>query len=153
QLMTMPPVAACNAVLQQSLLQIDDTVDCSGTGSPAFWDAALNVSVNGQLLETSNLSTATLTRVTFAAISGDGKDFIVLDSAILGDPTSGIWATCFDGSDVELVDSTEEVKSVWVAANGDIYLTTSGSFTVTNASGDGNHLHLHPHHPRQRHNL
>ena len=72
----------------------------------------------------------------FVGVSGDGKDLIVLDSPTLGDPTSGTWLTYFDGSDVELNDSTEEINSLWVAANGDLYLTTSGSFTVTGASGD-----------------
>ena len=73
----------------------------------------------------------------FVGLSGEGKDLVVLDSPVLGDPTSGTWLTYFDGSDVELTDSTEEIKALWIAANGDIYLTTSGSFTVTGASGDG----------------
>ena len=69
-------------------------------------------------------------------VSGDGKDFIALDSPVLGDPTSGTWATYFDGSDVELTDGTEDLDALWIAANGDLYLSASGSFTVTGASGD-----------------
>lgn len=73
----------------------------------------------------------------FVGVSGDGKDLIVLDSAVLGDPTSGTWATYFDGTDVELTDTTEEVDAMWIAANGDIYLSASSSFTVTGANGTG----------------
>ena len=43
----------------------------------------------------------------------------------------------FDGSDVELTDSTENIGGVWVDGNGDIYLATNGAFAVTGASGDG----------------
>ena len=73
----------------------------------------------------------------FAGVSGDGKDLIVLDNPVLGDPTSGTWLTYFDGSDVELTDATEDIDALWLAANGDIYLSASGNFTVTGASGDG----------------
>ena len=73
----------------------------------------------------------------FVGVSGDGKDLIVLESAILGDPTSGTWATYFDGSDVELTDSTEDIDALWIAANGNLYFSTDGNFTVTGATGDG----------------
>ncbi len=72
----------------------------------------------------------------FAGASGDGKDLIVLDSATLGDPTAGTWAFYFDGTDVGLTETSEEVEDVWIGANGDIYLVTNGSFTVAGASGD-----------------
>lgn len=73
----------------------------------------------------------------FVGVSGDDKDLIVLDTPTLGDPTSGTWLSYFDGSDVELTDSSEAIDALWLAANGDIYLSTSGSFTVTGGSGDG----------------
>jgi len=73
----------------------------------------------------------------FVGVSGDDKDLIVLDAPVLGDPTSGTWLSYFDGSDVELNDSGEDIDALWLAANGNIYLSTSGSFTVTGASGDG----------------
>lgn len=77
----------------------------------------------------------------FAGISGDSSDLIVLDGATLGDPTSGTWALYFDGSDVELTDSTENIVGSWIdGSNGDIYLTTSGAFSVTGASGDASDI-------------
>ena len=77
----------------------------------------------------------------FAGVSGDSSDLIVLDGATLGDPTSGTWALYFDGSDVELTDSTENIVGSWIdSSNGDIYLTTSGAFSVTGASGDASDI-------------
>jgi hypothetical protein len=70
-------------------------------------------------------------------VSGEGKDLIVLNDPVLGDPTGGTWATYFDGSDVQLTDTTEDVDALWLDANGDIYLSANGSFTVTGANGDG----------------
>lgn len=70
------------------------------------------------------------------AVTGDGKDLIVLDNGVLGDATSGTWAMYFDGTDVGLNETSEEVKDVWIAANGSIYLSTNGSFSVSGASGD-----------------
>lgn len=72
-----------------------------------------------------------------AGITGAGNDLLVLEGGIFGDNTSGIWALYFDGEDVGLTDGTENISGAWVAANGDIYLATSGAFTVTGASGDG----------------
>ena len=72
----------------------------------------------------------------FSGVSGDSSDLIVLDNPVLGDPTSGSWALYFDGSDVELTESTENINASWIdGSNGDIYLSTSGAFSVTGASG------------------
>jgi hypothetical protein len=77
----------------------------------------------------------------FAGVSGDGSDLIVLDGATLGENTSGTWALYFDGSDVELTDSTENIGASWInGSNGDIYLTTSGAFSVTGASGSASDI-------------
>ena len=72
----------------------------------------------------------------FAGISGGSSDLLVLDGATLGDPTSGTWALYFNGATAELTDSSENVTGSWInPSNGDIYLATSGAFTVTGASG------------------
>jgi hypothetical protein len=77
----------------------------------------------------------------FAGVSGDSSDLIVLDGAALGENTGGTWALYFDGSDVELTDSTENISASWInGSNGDIYLTTSGAFSVTGASGGANDI-------------
>ena len=80
---------------------------------------------------------STLGNYSVDGLTGGGNDLLVLDGGVFGDATSGTWALYFDGDDVELSDSTENISGVWIAANGDIYLATSGAFTVTGASGDG----------------
>ena len=43
----------------------------------------------------------------------------------------------FDGSDVGLgTSSSEDVNGAWSDANGELYLSTLGAFSVTGASGD-----------------
>jgi hypothetical protein len=77
----------------------------------------------------------------FSGVSGGSSDLLVLDGATLGDPTSGTWAIYFDGADVELTDSTENISGSWIdSSNGDIYLSTSGAFSVTGASGDASEI-------------
>jgi hypothetical protein len=81
---------------------------------------------------------STLGNYSASGLTGAGNDLLVLDGGVFGDATSGTWSLYFDGEDVELTDSTENISGVWIdAANGDIYLATNGAFTVTGASGDG----------------
>ncbi len=66
------------------------------------------------------------------------EDLLLFTPTSLGTNTSGSWSPYFDGSDVGLSSSSsEDIYGVWIAANGDIYLTTAGSFAVTGASGSG----------------
>ncbi|MEM7332511.1 MAG: putative Ig domain-containing protein [Chloroflexota bacterium] len=57
-------------------------------------------------------------------------------SGTFGDTTAGTWSLYFDGSDVELTDSTEEFYGVDVnEATGDVLMAHRGAFSVTGASG------------------
>lgn len=70
--------------------------------------------------------------------SGKDEDLIAFTPSALGAATSGTWAMYFDGSDVALANaSSEDVWGTWADANGDIYLSTKGAFSVTGASGNG----------------
>lgn len=80
---------------------------------------------------------STVGNFSVAGFTGSDKDLLALDGGTFGDDTSGTWSLYFDGEDVELTDSTEDISGVWVDANGDIYLSTSGIFSVTGAAGDG----------------
>ena len=85
---------------------------------------------DGRLL----ISTIGAVKVTGAA--GDDEDLLAFTPATLGSNTSGTWAFYFDGSDVGLADSSsEDVNALWVAANGDLYLSTVGNFAVDGAAG------------------
>lgn len=49
----------------------------------------------------------------------------------------------FDGSDVSLTATGENITGVWVDdLSGDIYLNTTGNFSVLNASGEGSDLFI-----------
>ncbi len=50
-------------------------------------------------------------------------------------PTSGSFALYFDGSDVELDASGEDVDAAAGTSNGGLLFSTAGNFTVTGASG------------------
>jgi hypothetical protein len=56
-----------------------------------------------------------------------------------GANTSGTWSLYFDGTAVQLnTASSEDVNGAWIdPVNGEIYLTTIGTFQVPNVSGDG----------------
>lgn len=92
---------------------------------------AIDVLSDGRIL-ISTLGTFSVT-----GASGDDKDLAVFTPTALGATTTGSWAFYFDGSDVGLTTTNEDILGAWVASNGDIYLTTLGTFSVTGASGDG----------------
>ncbi len=93
---------------------------------------AMSVSTDGKLV----ISTTGSYSVTGA--SGADEDLIIFTATAFGSTTSGSWAQYFDGSDVGLNNaSSEDVNGVWVDVNGDVYLTTVGTFAVTGVSGDG----------------
>ncbi len=71
---------------------------------------------------------------TVPGVSGADEDLIAFNT------TNNTWGLHFDGSDVELTSSSEDVFGAWIANNNDIYLTTTGSFTVTGVSGGGDDI-------------
>jgi hypothetical protein len=87
---------------------------------------------DGRLL----ISTTGSSSVTGASSNQD-EDLLAFDPTQLGSTTTGTWSLYFDGSDVDLSNSSsEDIAGVWVdSASGDIYLTTLGSFSVSGLSG------------------
>ena len=77
-----------------------------------------------------------------SVVSGTAdEDLLRFTPTSLGANTSGSWSAYFDGSDVGLsTSSSEDVYGTWVDTNGDIYLTTLGSFAVTGVSGSGSDI-------------
>ena len=67
-------------------------------------------------------------------VSGSDEDLLIFTPASLGETTSGTWELYFDGSDVGLSVSSEDIYGTWLDDNGDIYLTTKGAFTVAGAA-------------------
>ncbi len=90
---------------------------------------AVEVLSDGRIL----ISTTGSTSVT-GATTGD-EDLLLFTPTSLGDLTAGSFSLFFDGSDVGLLDSTEDIDAAAVDADGNIYLSTLGAFAVPGASG------------------
>lgn len=77
-------------------------------------------------------------------LTGQDEDLFAFTPTALGQTTSGSWAMYFDGSDVGLqTTAAEDVNGVWLdMANGRLFLTTVGAFSVTNSSGDGSDVFI-----------
>ncbi|MCG3128930.1 MAG: hypothetical protein CHACPFDD_03826 [Phycisphaerae bacterium] len=67
--------------------------------------------------------------------SGNDEDMVVFNATSLGSTTAGTFAMYFDGSDVGVSASGENIDGTCVLADGSVLLTTSGSFSVTGAAG------------------
>ncbi|MGK7912933.1 MAG: AGE family epimerase/isomerase [Synechococcus sp.] len=73
-------------------------------------------------------------------VSAQDEDLIVFEATSLGANTSGNLSLYFDGSDVGLDSSSEDVDGFWVAPDSELVLSTRGNFSVPNGSGDGDDL-------------
>lgn len=68
-------------------------------------------------------------------ISGSGEDLLRFTPSSLGENTSGAWSWYFDGSDVGLNGSNENIDGVAVLQDGRIVISTAGNVSVTGVSG------------------
>jgi hypothetical protein len=66
--------------------------------------------------------------------SGRDEDVLAFTPSTLGSTTSGTWSLYFDGSDVGLTDSSEDIDALDLAG-GNLYLSTEGSFSVSGVLG------------------
>lgn len=70
-------------------------------------------------------------------VKGADEDLFKLSNFVSGDNTSGTWSLYFDGSDVGLTSSGEDLFGLWADhANSKLYLSTHDNFSVPGASGD-----------------
>jgi len=83
---------------------------------------AIELLANGHLL----ISTRDLVSVT--GVSGEDEDVLEFD------PFTNAWTMYFDGTDVELTASGEDVDGL-ALAGGNLYLSTSANFSVTGVAG------------------
>jgi subtilisin family serine protease len=93
---------------------------------------ALEVLTDGTVL----LSTRGAASVT-GGIKGADEDLLAFTPTTLGTTTTGTFSVWFDGSDVGLTATTEDVDAASVSPDGRIDLSTVGAFAVAGSSGDG----------------
>jgi uncharacterized protein YjiK len=70
----------------------------------------------------------------------DDSDVVLFTATSLGSVTAGAFSMYFDGSDVGLTSSTEDVDAVERLPNGDILLSTNGAVSVTGVSAEDEDL-------------
>ena len=68
--------------------------------------------------------------------SVDDSDIVRFTPTSLGENTSGTFSWYFDGSDVGLTTNGEDIDIVGFAPDGRLLISTTGSFSVTGASGN-----------------
>jgi hypothetical protein len=78
---------------------------------------------------------STLGAFSVTGLSGQDKDLIVFNATSLGSVTAGTFAMYFDGSDVSLTTTAEDVDAASVTLDGTILLSTTGNFSVPGVSG------------------
>jgi hypothetical protein len=90
-----------------------------------------------ELLPDGRLLVSTTGSVSVAGVSsGADEDLLEFTPASLGATTTGSWKLYFDGSDVGLSSSSsEDLDGLAVDASGKIYLSTTGSFSVSGVAG------------------
>lgn len=88
-----------------------------------------------ELLPDGRLLLSTRGSFSVSGVSGRDEDILAFTPASLGAITTGSWSLYFDGSDVALGRSGEDVDAVAVDALGRIYLSTAGNFSVSGVSG------------------
>lgn len=81
---------------------------------------------------------STVGTVSVPGLSANGYDLLAFTPTQLGPATNGSWTLYFNGIQAGLSAKGENVDGVWIdPANGQIYLSTIGLFTVSGVSGDG----------------
>jgi hypothetical protein len=88
-----------------------------------------------EALSNGNLIFSTAGSASVTGVSAGDEDLLQFTPTSLGSTTAGTWTMYFDGSDVGLSASGENVDAAAVDAAGRIYLSTTGGFSVPGVSG------------------
>ena len=88
-----------------------------------------------ELLPDGRLLVSTIDVFSVTGASGQDEDLLAFRPTSLGSVTSGTWSFYFDGSDVGLTATSEDIDGSAVGPAGEIYLSTIGDFAVPGVSG------------------
>ena len=72
--------------------------------------------------------------------SVDDSDIVLFTATQLGDDTEGVLSLYFDASDVGLSSDNEDIDALELLPDGDMLISTTGSVSVTGASGSDEDL-------------
>jgi hypothetical protein len=113
----------------------------SGTFSMYFDGSDVGLTTSGEdldafeLLADGRIVLSTTGSASVAGVSGAAEDLLLFTPSSLGAITSGTYTMYFDGSDVGLTNSNENIDAAAVDSLGRIFLSTAGNFSVAGASG------------------
>ena len=129
---------------------IEYTPDATGCGDFSFRLKGADVGLTRGSEDIDGLGVAAdgslvISTIGTATVPGSAGELKVRDQALIKlDEAAGTWSLYFDGEDVNLIDSSEDIRSVWIdpltdaQGNQHTYLTLSGDFEVeSNNSDDG----------------
>jgi hypothetical protein len=88
-----------------------------------------------ELLSDGRIVITTTGTVSVSGVSARDEDLLAFTPTSLGQTTVGTFALYFDGSDVGLGESPEDVDAVSVDASGRLFLSTADTFAVPGLSG------------------
>jgi chitodextrinase len=139
---TLPGVAG--TIDDSDVVRFDATslgTTTSGAFSMYFDGSDVGLTTSGEdvdafeLLANGTIVLSTGGSASVAGVSTGAEDLLVFTPSSLGATTSGAYAMYFDGSDVGISTSNENVDAAAVDAAGRVYLSTTGNFTATGVSG------------------
>ena len=113
----------------------------AGTFSMYFDASDVGLTTSGEdvdaveLLPDGRLVLSTEGSFSMPGVSGADADAFVFTPTSLGPSTAGTGAMYFDGSDVGLTTSSEDIDAVAIAASGRIHLSSRDGFSVAGVSG------------------
>jgi hypothetical protein len=88
-----------------------------------------------ELLPNGRILVSTINAVSVVGLTAEDEDLLEFVPTSLGSTTAGTFSLYFDGSDVGLTLTAEDIDAAAVDATGKIYLSTYGNFSVPGASG------------------
>lgn len=111
----------------------------AGTFEMYFDGSTAGLTTNGEdidaIMPLANGDLIVSTAGTFSVAGASGRD----EDLILY--SGGSWSLYFDGGDIGLGSSSEDIYGVWIdESNGDIYFTTAGSVSASGLSGSGSDI-------------
>ena len=139
---TLPGVAG--TIDDSDVIRFDATslgATTSGAFSMYFDGSDVGLTTSGEdvdafeLLSNGTIVLSTDGSASVPGVSSGAEDLLVFTPSSLGPTTSGTYAMYFDGSDVGISTSNENVDAAAVDAAGRVYLSTTGNFTATGVSG------------------
>jgi subtilisin family serine protease len=91
--------------------------------------------IDGIALVSGRIAISTIGNFSGTGASGVDKDLFLFTATTLGSVTSGSFSVHFDGSDVGLTTTNEDIDAAGVTSAGALLLSTLGGFSVPGVSG------------------